>query len=88
MSDSLMENQDTVHRDALVREMAHHICAGVSCGLNTVNDQDVIACLWNAPQRYHHRLILDNLDESLALAKEILDQSALHDDALAVLGAR
>lgn len=58
--------------DMLVQEMANHIFAGVLGGLNTANDQDVIAYLWNAPQRYHHRLVLDHMDSARYLAKEML----------------
>jgi hypothetical protein len=59
-------------REMLVQEMANHLYAGVLGGLNTANDQDVISYLWNAPQRYHHRLVLDHMDEALYLAKQML----------------
>lgn len=59
-------------RDALEREMADHLVAGIYGGLNTANDQDVISYLWNAPQRYHHRLVLDHMDAALYLAKQTL----------------
>lgn len=59
-------------RDALVREMADTLVAGIYGGLNTSDDKAVISYLWNAPQRYHHRLILDHLDSALYLAKQTL----------------
>jgi hypothetical protein len=59
-------------RDALVEEMANHLVAAVHGGLNTASDQDVISYLYNAPQRYHHRLILDHMDSALYLAKQTL----------------
>lgn len=59
-------------RDALVREMADTLVAGIYGGLNTSNDQDVIAYLWNAPQRYHHRLVLDHMDAALYSAKQTM----------------
>ena len=62
-------------REALVLEMANHLYAGVLGGLNTANDQDVISYLWNAPQRYHHRIVLDHMDEAMALAKRMLAAS-------------
>lgn len=58
-------------RDALVQEMANHIYAGVLGGLNTANDHDVISYLWNAPQRYHHRLVLDHMDAAKYLALQM-----------------
>ena len=65
--------------DDLIKEMADHIVAGVAGGLCTSNDRDVIACLWNAPQRYHHRLILDHLDAALFEAKQILIAAEMSD---------
>jgi hypothetical protein len=59
-------------RDALVREMADHLVAAIYSGLNTANDQDVISYLWNAPQRYHHRVVLDHMDGALYLAKQTM----------------
>lgn len=59
-------------RDVVVREMAGHLVAAVHGGLDTSCDQDVIAYLYNAPQRYHHRLILDHMDSALLEAKQIL----------------
>jgi hypothetical protein len=59
-------------RDALVREMSDHLVAGVYGGLNTANAQDVISYLWHAPQRYHHRLVLDHMDAALYLCKQTL----------------
>lgn len=58
--------------DALVREMADTLVAGIYGGLNTADDIAVISYLWNAPQRYHHRLVLDNLDRALYEAKQTM----------------
>jgi hypothetical protein len=66
------ERLATAARDCLVREMAEHLVAAVHGGLDTSCDQDVIAYLYNAPQRYHHRLILDHMDDALYLAKQDL----------------
>lgn len=66
------ERLATAARDCLVREMADHLVAAVHGGLDTSNDQDVIAYLYNAPQRYHHRLILDHMDDAMAECKQIL----------------
>lgn len=60
------------NREALVKEMAEHLVAAVHGGLDTSSDQDVIAYLYNAPQRYHHRLVLDHMDDALVGAKQIL----------------
>jgi hypothetical protein len=62
----------TAAHDDLVQEMANHLYAGILGGLNTANDQDIIAYLWNAPQRYHHRLVLDHMDGALYLAKQMM----------------
>lgn len=56
----------------LIQEMANHLYAGILGGLNTANDQDVIAYLYDAPQRYHYRLILNHYDAALYLAKQML----------------
>jgi hypothetical protein len=66
------ERLATAARDCLVREMADHLVAAVHGGLDTSNDQDVIAYLYNAPQRYHHRLILDHFDDAMAECKQTL----------------
>lgn len=68
----VMEQSPVASREALVEEMGNHIVAGVAGGLNTASDQDIIAYLYNAPQRYHHRLILDHMDDALYLAKQTL----------------
>ena len=56
----------------LIQEMANQLYAGILGGLNTANDQDVIAYLYNAPQRYHYRLILNHYDRALYQAKQML----------------
>jgi hypothetical protein len=66
------ERLATAAHGALVREMAEHLVAGVHGGLDTSRDQDVIAYLYNVPQRYHHRLILNCFDDALAECKQIL----------------
>jgi len=64
-------------RDCLVREMAYHLVAAVTDGLNTARDQDIIACLLDAPQRYHHRLIHDHMDDAKIEAKKILNAAQM-----------
>jgi hypothetical protein len=66
------ERLATAARDCLVREMADTLVAGIYGGLNTANDQDIISYLWNAPQRYHHRLVLDHMDAALYIAKQTM----------------
>lgn len=56
----------------LIQEMANQLYAGILGGLNTASDQDVIAYLYNAPQRYHYRLILNHYDRALYQAKQML----------------
>lgn len=57
---------------ALIQEMANQLFAGILGGLNTANDQEVIAYLYDAPQRYHYRLILNHYDRALYEAKQML----------------
>lgn len=61
----------------LIEEMANHLFAGVLGGLNTASDQDVIAYLYSAPQRYHYRLILDHFDRARDLAKHMLNEAEI-----------
>lgn len=56
----------------LVQELANHLYAGILGGLNTSRDQDVIAYLYDAPQRYHYRLILNHYDAALYEAKQMM----------------
>ncbi len=58
--------------EALIQEMANQLYAGILGGLNTSSDQDVIQYLYNAPQRYHYRLILNHYDRALLEAKQMM----------------
>jgi hypothetical protein len=68
------ERLATAARDALVKEMADHLVAAVVEGLSTANTMDVFKCLYDSPDRYHHRVVNDYMDDALALAKTILDE--------------
>jgi hypothetical protein len=61
----------------LIQEMANHIFAGVLGGLSTASDQDIIAYLYAAPQRYHYRLILDHYDRAVSLAKHMRNEAEI-----------
>jgi hypothetical protein len=41
-------------------------------GLDSSSDIDVISCLLNTPDRFHHRVVLDHMDSAMAEAKQIL----------------
>ena len=58
--------------EMLIQEMAYQLFAGILGGLNTASDQQVIEYLFNAPQRYHQRLILNNYREALYEAKQMM----------------
>lgn len=58
--------------EILIQEMANQLYAGILGGLNTSKDQDVIAYLYESPQRYHYRLILNNFDAALVEAKQMM----------------
>lgn len=58
--------------ELLIEEMANQLYAGILGGLNTSKDQDVIAYLYDSPQRYHYRLILNHYDRALYAAKQML----------------
>lgn len=58
----------------LIQEMANELYAGIVGGLNTSRHQDVIQCLYDAPQRYHRQLILDHYERALLEAKHMLNE--------------
>lgn len=66
------EHLSNADPEMLVQEMANQLYAGILGGLNTSRDQDVIAYLYEAPQRYHYRLILNHYDRALYSAKQMM----------------
>lgn len=69
-------DQDHVaERAIVVEQMANHLVAAVvDAGLSTANTMDVFGCLYDAPDRYHHRVVNDHMDAALVRAKEILGE--------------
>jgi len=51
---------------------AHLVAAILHDGLDSSSDIDVISCLLNTPDRFHHRVVLDHMDSAMAEAKQIL----------------
>jgi hypothetical protein len=64
---------ESMERWQIVKTMSEHLVADIlHSGLDTSNDIDVISCLLNTPDRFHHRVVLDHMDDALAEAKQIL----------------
>lgn len=62
-------------RAIVVEQMANHLVAAVvDAGLSTANTMDVFKCLYDAPDRYHHRVVNDHMDDALIRAKAILGE--------------
>jgi hypothetical protein len=60
-------------REAIVKRMAEHIVAGVlHARLDTSCEQDIIRLLYDAPDRFHYRIVLDHMDDALFEAKQSL----------------
>jgi hypothetical protein len=60
------------HREEVVKCMAEHLVSAVLHGLNTSSDIDVIAYLLDTPERFNHRVVLDNMDSAMLQAKSLL----------------
>lgn len=65
---------EALSRDEVVKTMADHLVAAVVDGLSTANTLDVFKCLYDSPDRYHHRVVNDHMDDALTLAKAILNE--------------
>lgn len=61
-------------RDLVIKQMADHIVAAVIEGMSTANTLDVFNCLYNSPDRYHHRVVNDHMDDALVEGKRILGE--------------
>lgn len=60
-------------RAATITRMSEHLVAAIlHQGLDTSSDSDVIAYLYDAPDRYHHRVVLDHYEDAVAAAKQTL----------------
>lgn len=60
-------------RAATVTRMAEHLMGAILYnGLDTSSDSDVIAFLYDAPDRFHHRTILNCYEAALAEAKQYI----------------
>lgn len=69
------------HREDIVRRMAEHLVAAIlHDGLNTSADMEVITTLYNAPERFPSRVILDHMDDAMYLAKQTLIAREMGDD--------
>ncbi len=64
---------DETDQSGTVKQMAEHLVAGICHGrLNTASDRDVIAYLYDLPNRYHYRVVLDSYAEAVYEAKQIM----------------
>jgi hypothetical protein len=60
-------------RDDIVKRMAEHLVAAIlHDGLNTSSDVDVITTLYNTPERFPSRVVLDHMDDAMHEAKQTL----------------
>lgn len=68
-------------RDDIVRRMAEHLVAAIlHDGLNTSSDIDVITTLYNSPERFPSRTVLDHMDDALYEAKQTLIAREMGED--------
>jgi hypothetical protein len=59
-------------REALVREMAMHLIAGTTEGLDLSSDFDVIRYLKNTAEAYPARVITAHMDDAVMESKQII----------------
>jgi hypothetical protein len=60
-------------RDEIVSIMASHLVAAIlHDGLDTSSDVDIIQTLIDTPERFQSRVVLNHMDEALAMAKHIV----------------
>lgn len=57
-------------RDEIVGEMAMHLVAG-GIDLDDEDDRDIVACLYDAPERYGWKIIKQHLDDAVLYARSI-----------------
>lgn len=70
-----------VGRDSIVTRMAEHLVAAIlHDGLNTSSDIDVITTLYNSPERFPSRTVLDHMDDALYEAKQTLIAREMGED--------
>lgn len=69
----LRDETGAIDRAATIKQMADHLVGAIMYeGLDTSSDSDVIAYLYDAPDRYHHRVVLDHYEDAVAAAKQTL----------------
>jgi hypothetical protein len=63
---------EAMSREEIVKNMANHLYAGRTGGLDLRSEIDVIDYLWRTPEQYHHRVILDHLDDALVECQQMI----------------
>ncbi len=64
-------NADPI-RTELVNEMANHLLAGMTFGLDLTSDFDVIRYLKNTPEQYRARVITAHIDDAIYAARQAI----------------
>lgn len=59
-------------REALVSQMATHLLAGVTAGLDLSSDFDVIKYLQDTPERYRALVITSHMDDAIYEARQTI----------------
>lgn len=59
-------------RDGIIDQMAAHLMAGTTSGLDLTSDFDVIDYLRSTPERYPAKVITSHMDAAVQLAQETI----------------
>ncbi|MGY3607630.1 MULTISPECIES: hypothetical protein [unclassified Bradyrhizobium] len=60
------------NRADIIKQMADHILAGITVGLDVTSDYDVIRYLKNTPEAYPAKVITAHMDEAIYQARQTL----------------
>jgi hypothetical protein len=66
------ERLQLVSREATVQQMASHLLAGITAGLDLSSDFDVIRYLTNTPERYRAAVVSSHMDAAIYEARQVL----------------
>lgn len=66
------ERQQIIAREDIVQEMARHLLAGITEGLDLSSDFDVIRYLKSTPEAYRARVITSHMDAAIYEARQVL----------------
>jgi hypothetical protein len=66
------ERERRMEHERIVSEMAAHLVAGYSGGLDFGDDVDVIEYLRHTPEQYRCRAIINHLDDAVVAARQMI----------------